>query len=131
VAAALVLLGCSAWWAPKPVGPGIDGAVLEAGEPVTSGMIERRVRHRENPRLGFEDRVPLDVRGHFSFPRSALAVTAKEFSKDYLLSLELVRGDQRLPLYREEYSRFAVRERLELRCELGPTAEDFPCRPQP
>ncbi len=111
--------------------PGIVGAVLEAGEPVTVGVVERRIRHRENPRLGSEDRATLDERGHFAFPRTALEVTAKEFSKDYSLSLVLVRGEEQRLLYREEYSRFAVRDQLDLRCELGPVGDALPCHPRP
>lgn len=101
---------------------------LAGGTPGAS--IERSVRHHDNPRLGATDAALVAPDGSFEFPALNLEVTAQEFSKTYVLTLSLTTGDSLRTLYREEYSRLALPERLSLACDLA-SRDTQPCRPAP
>ncbi len=126
---ASLLAACASWREPEPVAAPLEGDLRGAGE-LVEAVVERSVRHHDNPGLGRTDQAPIDATGHFSFPRVALPVTAKEFSKTYALTLTLVVNGERRALYRAEYSRLALPEQLTLVCDLA-AADALPCRALP
>lgn len=122
--------GCAAWHAAEQVAPAVTGELLGEHAAFRGAVVERSVRHHDNPGLGASDVALVAADGSFDFPPLSLDVVAQEFSKTWVLTLSTAMDGASRVLYREEYSRLALGERRRLICDLA-SADALPCRLAP
>ncbi len=124
--------GCQSPSDPTALSPELHGRLYSQGGAVTDGEVVLSLRYPDNSRLARTVRTTLDPAGRFSFAPVMAVVTGQEYRKDYRVYLHHELDGQQHVLWRADYARTRIGERLLLACDADvEPGKDMACRIEP